>query len=61
VGPVQASTLGPVQMSTPNDPELWINALAVNSCRQAVPLEAALDLGLEVLPELIIAAIGGVA
>lgn len=41
------------------DPELWIDALTVNSCPQAVPIEAALDLGLEVLPELILAAITG--
>lgn len=39
------------------DPELWIEAIAVNSSPQAVPIEAALDMAVEVLPELILAAI----
>jgi hypothetical protein len=35
------------------DLELWIEAIAVNSSPQAVPIEAALDIALEVLPELV--------
>lgn len=41
------------------DPEVWIDALAVNSSTQAVPIEAVLDIALEVLPELILAGIIG--
>jgi hypothetical protein len=35
------------------DPELWVSALDVNNSQLAVPVEAALDVALEALPELI--------
>ena len=41
------------------DPELWIDALSVDSSTEAVPIEAALDIALEVLPELILTGITG--
>jgi hypothetical protein len=37
------------------EPELWIRELDVNTSRLAVPMEAALDVALEVLPEWILA------
>jgi hypothetical protein len=37
------------------EPELWIRELDVNTSRLAVPIEAALDVALEALPELILA------
>lgn len=39
------------------DPELWVAVLDVNTSEQAVPLEAALDEALDVLPELILTAL----
>jgi hypothetical protein len=39
------------------EPELWIRELDVNRSRLAVPIEAALDVALEVLPERILAAL----
>lgn len=39
------------------DPEIWVDALAVNTSTHAVPIEAALDMALEVVPELVLAAI----
>jgi hypothetical protein len=39
------------------DPELWVAALDVNNSEQAVPIEAALDIALEALPELILDAL----
>jgi hypothetical protein len=42
------------------DPELWIYALDVNTSKQAVPIEAALDVALVALPELILEALVGV-
>lgn len=41
------------------EPELWIDALEVNSSPLAVPIEAALDAALEALPELILSALTG--
>jgi YaaC-like Protein len=39
------------------DPETWIDALVVNDSELAVPIEAALDVALEALPELILDAL----
>ncbi len=39
------------------DPELWVAALDVNDSQLAVPIEAALDIALDALPELILAAL----
>ncbi|HXW59235.1 MAG TPA: hypothetical protein VEJ23_07125, partial [Solirubrobacteraceae bacterium] len=39
------------------DPELWIDALDVNRSKIAVPIEAALDVAIGALPELILAAL----
>ncbi len=39
------------------DPELWVNALDVNRSKLAVPIEAALEVALEALPELILASL----
>lgn len=39
------------------DPEVWVAALDVNISEQAVPIEAALDVALEALPELILDAL----
>jgi hypothetical protein len=39
------------------DPETWVGALAVNDSDLAVPIEAALDIALEVLPDLILNAL----
>jgi hypothetical protein len=39
------------------DPEVWVAALDVNTSEQAVPIEAALDVALEALPELILDAL----
>lgn len=39
------------------DPETWVAALAVNDSNLAVPIEAALDTALEVLPDLILDAL----
>jgi len=39
------------------DPELWVGALDVNNSQLAVPIEAALDIALEALPELILDAL----
>jgi hypothetical protein len=39
------------------DPELWTNALAVNTSQEAVPLEAALDIALDLVPELVLQAL----
>jgi hypothetical protein len=36
------------------DPETWVGALAVNDSALTVPIEAALDAALEVLPDLIL-------
>ena len=41
------------------DPELWVAALDVNASPQAVPIEAALDIALDALPELIFEALVG--
>lgn len=41
------------------DPELWISALDVNTSKQAVPIEAALDAALVALPELILETLVG--
>jgi hypothetical protein len=42
------------------DPELWISALDVDTSKQAVPIEAALDAAVVALPELILEALVGV-
>ena len=39
------------------EPEIWIAALDLNSSEQAVPLEEAMDVALEALPELVLAAL----
>lgn len=39
------------------DPELWVKTIDVNESPQAVPIEDALDLALEVLPELVLDAL----
>ena len=39
------------------DPEVWVNALNINDSRQAVPIESALEVALDVLPDLIFEAL----
>jgi hypothetical protein len=39
------------------DPELWVDALDLNGSKLAVPIEAALDVAIEALPDLILEAL----
>lgn len=41
------------------DPEVWVAALNINDSRQAVPIESALEVALDVLPDLILDALTG--
>jgi hypothetical protein len=41
------------------DPEQWISTLEVNTSKQAVPIEAALDSALVAVPELVLEALVG--
>jgi hypothetical protein len=60
--PITSATPAPTLLfELPNiaryDPELWVAALDVNTSKQAVPIEAALDEAFDVLPELVLDAL----
>ena len=46
-----------LSMAARYDPEMWVAELDVNESKAAVPIEAALDVALEALPELILDAL----